>query len=160
VQPASEQLGRVDQKSIAVGIILFTKLGHFVSAFIIHPCPFRSSFSYRLFDPVAPRPLTAALSRRYKDFMKTLTITDAKKNLGRWLAAAARGEDIGIVCGADIVALRKVDVESTDYAQREYGATPQQVAALEKATERRYRRLKRGKKLNTTTAEELREMLE
>jgi antitoxin (DNA-binding transcriptional repressor) of toxin-antitoxin stability system len=92
--------------------------------------------------------------------MKTLTITDAKKNLGRWLAAAARGEDIGIVCGSDIVALRKVAVESTDYAQREYGATPNQVATLEKATAQRYRRLKRGKKLMTTTAEELREMLE
>jgi antitoxin (DNA-binding transcriptional repressor) of toxin-antitoxin stability system len=98
--------------------------------------------------------------RLYKIYMKTLTITDAKKNLGRWLAAAARGEDIGIVCGSDIVALRKVDVEATDYAQREYGATPQQVAALEKATEQRYRRLKRGKKLTTTTAEELRDMLE
>ena len=48
--------------------------------------------------------------------MKTLTITDAK-NFGRWLAAAARGEDIGIVCGSNIVALRKVEVESTDYAQ-------------------------------------------
>jgi antitoxin (DNA-binding transcriptional repressor) of toxin-antitoxin stability system len=92
--------------------------------------------------------------------MKTLTITDAKKNLGRWLAAAARGEDIGIVCGSNIVALRKVEVESTDYAQREYGATPQQVAALEKATVQRYRRWKRGKKLTTTTAEELRDMLE
>jgi hypothetical protein len=64
--------------------------------------------------------------------MKTLTITDAQKNLGRWLAAAARAEDIGIVCGSDIVALRKVEVESTDYAQREYGALPEQVAALEK----------------------------
>jgi len=92
--------------------------------------------------------------------MKTLTITDAKKNLGRWLAAAARGEDIGIVCGADVIALRKVDIESTDYAQREYGATPEQVVGLEKATEQRYRRLKRAKKLTTTTAEELREMLE
>ena len=93
--------------------------------------------------------------------MKTLTITDAKKNLGRWLSAAARGEDIGIVCGADIVALRKVDVESTDYAQREYGAMPEQVAALEKATEQRYRRLKRSKKkLTSTTAQELRKMLE
>ena len=92
--------------------------------------------------------------------MRTLTITDAKRNLGRWLAAAARGEDIGIVCGADIVALRKVDVESTDYAQREYGASAQQVAVLEKATERRYRRLKRAKKLTATTAEELRDMLE
>jgi antitoxin (DNA-binding transcriptional repressor) of toxin-antitoxin stability system len=66
--------------------------------------------------------------------MKTLTITDAKKNLGRWLAAAARGEDIGIISGADIVALRKVNVESTDYAQREYGATPGQVEAVEEAT--------------------------
>lgn len=56
--------------------------------------------------------------------MKTLTITDAKKNLGKWLAAAAHGEDIGIVCGADIIALCKVEVESTDYAQREYGVTP------------------------------------
>ena len=92
--------------------------------------------------------------------MKTLTITDAKKNLGRWLAAAARGDDIGIICGADIVALRKVDVESTDYAQREYGATAAQVAALEKATEQRYQRLKRGKKLALMTAQDLRKMLE
>jgi len=91
--------------------------------------------------------------------MKTLTITEAKKNLGRWLAAAARGEDIGIVCGADIVALRKVGVESTDYAQREYGAIPEHVAALEKATEQRYQRLKRGKKLTSMTARELRKML-
>jgi antitoxin (DNA-binding transcriptional repressor) of toxin-antitoxin stability system len=92
--------------------------------------------------------------------MKTLTITDAKKNLGRWLAAAARGEDIGIVCGADIVALRKVNVESADYAQREYGATPEEALALEKATEQRYARLKRGKNLTSITAQELRKMLE
>ena len=106
------------------------------------------------------RSIDRTLLRRYKVFMKTLTITDAKKNLGRWLAAAARGEDIGIVCGADIVALRKVDVESTDYAQREYGAIPEQVAALEKATEQRYRRLKRNKKLTSITAQELRKMVE
>ena len=92
--------------------------------------------------------------------MKTLTITDAKRNLGRWLTAAARGEDIGIICGADIVALRKVNVESTDYAQREYGATPEEVAALEKATERRYRSLERGKKLVSIDPKELRDMLE
>ena len=92
--------------------------------------------------------------------MKTLTITDAKKNLGRWLAAAARGEDIGIVCGADIVALRKVDVESTDYAQREYGVGPDRVMAVAKATEERYRRLKRSKKLTSITVNELRKMLD
>jgi antitoxin (DNA-binding transcriptional repressor) of toxin-antitoxin stability system len=92
--------------------------------------------------------------------MKTLTITDAKKNLGRLLAAAARGEDIGIICGADIVALRKVNVESTDYAQREYGVTAEQVSVLEEASEKRYRQLKRRRKLTTVTARQLREMLD
>ena len=106
-----------------------------------------------------PDTLDQDIGRLYKVFMKTLTITDAKKNLGRWLAAAAKGEDIGIVCGADIVALRKVEVESTDYARREYGAGADQVAALEKATDRRYRALKRSGKLVTVTAEQLRKML-
>lgn len=92
--------------------------------------------------------------------MKTLTITDAKKNLGRWLSAAAGGEDIGIVCGADIIALRKIEVESTDYAQREYGATPEQVTALEKATDRRYRRLRQSGRLVSVSAEQLRKMVE
>jgi antitoxin (DNA-binding transcriptional repressor) of toxin-antitoxin stability system len=91
--------------------------------------------------------------------MKTLRITDAKKNLSRWLAAASRGEDIGIVYGADIIALRKVEVESADYPQREYGATAEQVAALEEATDRRYERLKRTKRLVTVNAEELRKLI-
>jgi len=91
--------------------------------------------------------------------MKTLTITDAKKNLSRWLTAASCGEDIGIICGADIIALRKVTVESTDYAQREYGATREQVAALEKATDRRYRKLKRSGELVTVTSEQLRKLI-
>ena len=100
-----------------------------------------------------------AIWELYKDHMKTLTITDAKKNLSRWLTAASRGEDIGIICGADIIALRKMEVESTDYAQREYVATPEQVAALEKATDRRYQRLKRSGKLVTVTAAQLRKMI-
>ena len=91
--------------------------------------------------------------------MKTLTITDAKKNLGRWLAAAARGEDIGIVHGAEIIALRRVEVEATDYALREYGATAEQVAALEKATEARYRSLRRASTLVTVTPANLRKMI-
>ncbi|HET7293882.1 MAG TPA: hypothetical protein VFM88_15765 [Vicinamibacteria bacterium] len=92
--------------------------------------------------------------------MKTLTITDAKKNLGRWLAAAARGEDVGIVAGAHIIALRKVEVESTDYAQREYGVSGDQVTALDKATDRHYRQLKRTGKLATVSAAQLRKLLE
>jgi antitoxin (DNA-binding transcriptional repressor) of toxin-antitoxin stability system len=91
--------------------------------------------------------------------MKTLTIKDAKKNLRRWLAAAARGEDIGIICGADVIALRKVEVESRDYAQRQYGATPEQVAVLAEATDKRYRQLKRAGKLARVTSEQLRKML-
>ena len=51
--------------------------------------------------------------------MKTLTITDAKKNLSKWLQAAARGEEIGIISGSDVIALRKVAVEASDYAWRE-----------------------------------------
>jgi antitoxin (DNA-binding transcriptional repressor) of toxin-antitoxin stability system len=92
--------------------------------------------------------------------MKTLTITDAKRNLGRWLAAAARGEDVGIVSGADIIALRKVEVESTDHAQREYGATPEQIAGLARATDRRYRQLAASGKLVTVSAGQLRKLLE
>ena len=62
--------------------------------------------------------------------MTTLTITDAKKNLGKWLNAAVKGEDIGILAGATVVALRPVEVEATDYAWREYGVTPSQLDAF------------------------------
>ena len=92
--------------------------------------------------------------------MKTLTITDAKKNLSRWLDAAARGQDIGIVRGAEIIALRRVEVESADYAQREYGATPEQIAEFADSTDKRYRRLKRSGKLLTVSAARLRNLLE
>ena len=92
--------------------------------------------------------------------MKTLTITDAKKNLGRWLSAAARGQDVGIICGADIIALRKVEVQSIDDAARAYGATEEQVASLTAAAEKRYRSLKRSGKLVTVTTAQLRKMLE
>ncbi|MFZ5469409.1 MAG: type II toxin-antitoxin system Phd/YefM family antitoxin [Myxococcota bacterium] len=92
--------------------------------------------------------------------MKTLTITDAKRNLGRWLEAAARGEDIGIISGAHIIALRKIEVESTDYAQREYGATREEVDTLARATERRYSQLKKAGKLVTVSASQLKKLLE
>src|SRR6266436_10117619 len=92
--------------------------------------------------------------------MKTLTITDAKKNLGQWLMAAARGEDVGIISGADIIALRKVEVESTDYAFAEYGVTPDEVAAFERAAEQRYRKMKRSGKLVRKTPQQVTKMIE
>ncbi len=92
--------------------------------------------------------------------MKTLTITEAKRNLGRWLAAADRGEDVGSVAGASIIALRKVEVESTDYVRREYGVSTEQADALGAATDRRYRQLKRRGSLVTVSAAQLRKLLE
>ncbi len=92
--------------------------------------------------------------------MKTLTITDAKKNLGQWLVAAARGEDIGIISGADVIALRKVEVESTDYAFREYGATREEMLKLEKAAEKRYQQQKRAGKLVSLDSAKLKKMIE
>ena len=46
--------------------------------------------------------------------MKTITITQAKRSLGQYLKQAAAGEDIGIVSGADIISLRKVEVVPAD----------------------------------------------
>ncbi len=92
--------------------------------------------------------------------MKTLTITDARKNLGQWLTAAARGEDVGIISGADIIALRKVEVESTDYARREYGVTAEDLQAFDRAAEQRYRKMKRRGKLVRRTPQQLRKTIE
>ena len=55
--------------------------------------------------------------------MQTLSPTKARSNLTFWLKAAACGEDVGILFGDQIIALRPVSVESTDYALREYDAT-------------------------------------
>ncbi len=82
--------------------------------------------------------------------MKTLTITDAKKNLGRWLQSAARGEHVAIICGADIIALRKIEVapvaESHGYAIRPDASEsigrsePARPAKKRPRTRRRHRR--------------------
>jgi antitoxin (DNA-binding transcriptional repressor) of toxin-antitoxin stability system len=55
--------------------------------------------------------------------MTTLSVTEARQKLGVWIKKAIAGEDVGILCGNKIVALRPVEVESVDYAQREYGVT-------------------------------------
>jgi antitoxin (DNA-binding transcriptional repressor) of toxin-antitoxin stability system len=67
--------------------------------------------------------------------MKTLTITKARANLSAILEQAKRGEDIGIVSGDQIIALRPVTVSSDDYAWREYGATPAELKRFEKRVE-------------------------
>ena len=87
--------------------------------------------------------------------MKTLTITDAKKNLGKWLSAAARGEDVAIISGADIIALRKVEVEPADYGWREYGVTPEETAEYENKMMAQHEQLKKAGKLQRLTTRDL-----
>ena len=60
--------------------------------------------------------------------MKTLTATQARQNLGTWLHKAIAGEDIGILCDGEIVALRPVKVYSEDYALQEYGLSKAEMA--------------------------------
>jgi hypothetical protein len=64
--------------------------------------------------------------------MKTLTITEGRGRLGYWLKKATQGEDVGFMFEGQIVALRPVEVVSTDYALQEYGLTPKEMAAAEK----------------------------
>jgi antitoxin (DNA-binding transcriptional repressor) of toxin-antitoxin stability system len=55
--------------------------------------------------------------------MQTLTVTAARAQLGHWLSRAVRGEEIGVVVGAQIVALRPVPIQAADYIETEYGLT-------------------------------------
>ncbi len=59
--------------------------------------------------------------------MTTLSPTKARSNLTAWLKKAAAGEDIGILFGDKVIALRPVEVESTDYAEKEYGVTKEEL---------------------------------
>lgn len=64
--------------------------------------------------------------------MKTLTITTARQNLGAWLARAAQGEEIGIISGAQVIALRPVEIAAADYAEQEYRLTKAELARAAK----------------------------
>lgn len=64
--------------------------------------------------------------------MLTITPTNARANLSSLLGRALKGDDIGIVFDGKIIALRPVSVESTDYAMREYGASAEVMAEVEK----------------------------
>jgi hypothetical protein len=65
-------------------------------------------------------------------FITTLSPTKARSNLTAWLKKAAAGEDIGILFGDKVIALRPVEVESTDYVEKEYGLTKEQLKRFTK----------------------------
>ena len=80
--------------------------------------------------------------------MTTLSPTKARANLTHWLKRAASGEDIGILCGDKVIALRTVSVVSEDYATREYGVTD---AELDTFVKRADAELKRDRKAGRMT---------
>jgi ribosomal protein L19E len=59
--------------------------------------------------------------------MTTLSPTKARSNLTSWLKKAAAGEDIGILFGDQVIALRPVEVNSYEYAMKEYGVTKKEL---------------------------------
>lgn len=74
--------------------------------------------------------------------MTTLSPTKARANLTHWLKKASAGEDIGILCGDKVIALRPVRVfaEDSDYARREYGVTDAELDAFVKRTDAELKR--------------------
>jgi antitoxin (DNA-binding transcriptional repressor) of toxin-antitoxin stability system len=80
--------------------------------------------------------------------MTTLSPTKARANLTHWLKRAASGEDIGILCGDKVIALRPVSVFSEDYAQREYGVTDTELDTFVKRADAE---LKRDRKAGRMT---------
>lgn len=78
--------------------------------------------------------------------MKTLSPTQARSNLSSLLKRAANGEDIGILHGDQVIALRPVTVHSDDYALREYGVTEKE---LDRFVKRMNRRIAQERKKGT-----------
>jgi antitoxin (DNA-binding transcriptional repressor) of toxin-antitoxin stability system len=72
--------------------------------------------------------------------MTTLSPTQARTNLSSLLKRAAKGEDIGILHGDQVIALRPVTVTSDDYALQEYGVTEAELDAFAKRTKQRIAR--------------------
>ncbi len=78
--------------------------------------------------------------------MTTLSPTQARANLSSLLKRAAKGEDIGILHGDQVIALRPVKVHSDDYALQEYGVTEEE---LDRFVKRMDQRIARDRKAGT-----------
>lgn len=65
--------------------------------------------------------------------MKTLSVTEGRQNLGAWLKRALHGDDVGFVVDGRVVALRPVEVHSTDFVLQEYGVSEKQAEGAYKS---------------------------
>ena len=64
---------------------------------------------------------------------------------------AAKGEDIGILHGDKVIALRPVTVHADDYALREYGVTEKELNRFVKRADRQITRERRTGKIKKYT---------
>ncbi len=71
-----------------------------------------------------------SLNAAYNVTMITLSVTNARKNLGSWVQRAVDGEEVAILMGNHVVALRPVAVVSKEYAEREYHLAPEDVRVI------------------------------
>lgn len=64
--------------------------------------------------------------------MRTLTITQARKNLGQLCSEAGRGQIVGLISGHQIFQLKPVQVVAWDdtYVAKEYGVTAAEMDAF------------------------------
>lgn len=76
--------------------------------------------------------------------MTTLSPTQARANLSSLLKRAAKGEDIGILHGDQVIALRPVAVSSDDYALQEYGVTEAELDSFVRRTKQRIARQRKA----------------
>lgn len=100
-------------------------------------------------------PLAFATELRHFSAMSMLTLTPtaARGNLSELLRRALKGDDIGIVVDGKIVALRPVEVESMDYATREYGATVAELDQFERRTHGQIEKAREEGKLHAFTGD-------
>jgi antitoxin (DNA-binding transcriptional repressor) of toxin-antitoxin stability system len=81
--------------------------------------------------------------------MTTLSPTQARTNLSALLKRAAKGEDIGILHGNHVIALRPVTIHSDDYALREYGVTEKELVGFVRRSDKEIRRERKAGKMKT-----------
>jgi antitoxin (DNA-binding transcriptional repressor) of toxin-antitoxin stability system len=79
--------------------------------------------------------------------MTTLSPTQARVNLSSLLKRAAKGEDIGILHGDQVIALRPVTVHADDYALREYGVTEKELDRFVKRADQQINRERKTGKI-------------
>ena len=85
--------------------------------------------------------------------MTTLSPTRARANLTSLLKRAANGEDIGILHGDKVIALRPVTVHSDDYALQEYGVTEKELDRFVKRMDKRIARARKAGKIKRYTGD-------